>query len=86
MQVNILQAKNQLSKLIHSLDSGEEIIIAKRGKPVARLVPIKDSGTADPGNAGTILNWLKSHPLPRYAQRSAQEIDTTIQEERDSWD
>ncbi len=37
-QVNIHEAKTQLSKLI---SSGEEIIIARYGEPVARLVPIQ---------------------------------------------
>lgn len=37
--VNIHQAKTHLSKLIERIAQGEEIIIAKAGKPVARLVP-----------------------------------------------
>lgn len=40
--VNMLQAKTQLSKLVEAVESGaeEEIIIARNGKPAARLVPI----------------------------------------------
>ena len=37
-QVNIHKAKTQLSKLIAS---GEEVVIARYGEPVARLVPIR---------------------------------------------
>ena len=37
-RVNIHQAKTQLSKLI---SAGEEVIIARYGEPVARLVPIR---------------------------------------------
>ena len=37
--VNIHQAKTQLSKLIEKVLSKEEIIIARAGKPVAKLVP-----------------------------------------------
>jgi prevent-host-death family protein len=37
MQVNILEAKSQLSKLIKSAQAGEEVVIANRGEPVARL-------------------------------------------------
>ena len=37
-QVNIHQAKTQFSRLVELAASGEEIIIAKSGKPVARLV------------------------------------------------
>ena len=39
--VNIHEAKTQFSKLIEAVSRGEEIIIAKSGAPVARLVPIK---------------------------------------------
>ena len=40
MQItNIHQAKTQLSRLIERVLQGEEIIIGKAGKPVARLVP-----------------------------------------------
>jgi len=39
-QVNIHQAKTQLSRLVERAASGEEIIIAKAGKPVAKLTAI----------------------------------------------
>ena len=38
-QVNIHQAKTHLSRLLQRVLLGEEILIAKAGKPVARLVP-----------------------------------------------
>ena len=37
---NIHEAKSQLSKLIEHAMSGEEVIIAKAGQPMVRLVPI----------------------------------------------
>jgi prevent-host-death family protein len=40
MQVNIYQAKAQLSALLEKAMAGEEIIIAKAGKPIARLTPV----------------------------------------------
>ena len=39
-QVNIHQAKTHLSRLVERAAAGEEIIIAKSGKPVARLVAL----------------------------------------------
>jgi prevent-host-death family protein len=39
--VTIHAAKTQLSKLIARVEAGEEVIIARRDKPVARLVPVK---------------------------------------------
>jgi prevent-host-death family protein len=40
MQVNIHEAKTQLSKLIEAAQRGEEVIIARNGKPVVRMVPV----------------------------------------------
>ena len=34
------EAKTKLSKLVQRAEAGEEIIIARNGKPVARLVPV----------------------------------------------
>jgi len=37
--INIHEAKTQLSRLVEQAAAGEEIVIAKAGKPLARLVP-----------------------------------------------
>ena len=39
--INVHAAKTQFSKLLAKVSAGEEIIIAKAGKPVARLSPMK---------------------------------------------
>ena len=39
--VNIFEAKTQLSKLIEKVENGEEVIIARAGKPAARLTQWK---------------------------------------------
>jgi prevent-host-death family protein len=39
-QVNLYEAKTQLSRLVERAAAGEEIIIAKGGRPLARLVPL----------------------------------------------
>ena len=41
-QVNIHQAKTQLSRLLARVVAGEEIVIAKSGKPLAKLVPFRE--------------------------------------------
>jgi prevent-host-death family protein len=38
--INIHQAKTQLSALIAQVEAGEEVVIARANKPVARLVPV----------------------------------------------
>jgi prevent-host-death family protein len=40
--VNIHEAKTHLSRLLNRISAGEEIIISKAGKPVARLIPWRE--------------------------------------------
>jgi prevent-host-death family protein len=40
-EVNVHQAKTHLSKLLQRVAAGEEIVIARGGEPIAKLVPIK---------------------------------------------
>lgn len=41
-QVNMHEAKTHFSKLAEAVEAGEEIVIARAGKPVMRLVKIED--------------------------------------------
>ena len=41
-EVNVHEAKTQLSRLLRRVAAGEEIVIARSGKPVAKLVPVDD--------------------------------------------
>ena len=88
MQVDILEAKNRLSELIRSAQAGEEVVIAIRGEPAARLVPAH--GAPEPvgalGSGPAILGWIRNDPVPDYARRSAEEIGAAIREERGSWE
>ena len=44
LSVNMLQAKSTLSRLVESIENGseEEVIIARNGRPAAKLVPVED--------------------------------------------
>ena len=44
MLVNVHKAKSQLSKLIAAAEAGDDVIIARNGKPAVRLVPLKPAG------------------------------------------
>jgi prevent-host-death family protein len=44
--VNIHTAKTNLSSLLAEVEGGEEIVIARAGKPVAKLVPIRRNAKA----------------------------------------
>jgi prevent-host-death family protein len=49
IQANIHEAKTHFSKLLERVHNGEEVIIAKAGKPYARLVPVVEGGRRQAG-------------------------------------
>lgn len=49
MQVNMLEAKNALSRLVAAAERGEDVILARDGKPVARLVRYEAPKVKPPG-------------------------------------
>jgi len=67
MTLNLYDAKTQLSSLVDKAAAGEEIIIAKNGKPMARLVPFRERPLRKPGRfKGKI--WISKDfddPLPQ---------------------
>jgi prevent-host-death family protein len=40
-EVNVHEAKTHLSRLLLRVEGGEEIVIARSGRPIARLVPVR---------------------------------------------
>ena len=44
MQLNLTQARRQFSALLEAVERGEEFVIARNGKPIAKLVAIKKHG------------------------------------------
>ncbi|WP_156680237.1 type II toxin-antitoxin system Phd/YefM family antitoxin [Sphingomonas profundi] len=55
--VNVHEAKTNLSKLLERAHGGEEIIVAKAGKPYARLVPL-EAATQEPRKPGRFRHLL----------------------------
>ena len=71
--VNVHEAKTRLSKLLKRVQLGEEIVIAKAGKPVARLVPFAQAPSArKPGTAKALITIGADFdaPLPNEIQRA----------------
>lgn len=62
--VNVHEAKTQLSRLLERVRGGEEIVIAKAGKPYARLVPLEESQPRAPGIAAGRVDDSFFEPLP----------------------
>ena len=49
-QVNVHEAKTHLSRLLQDVENGEEVVIARNGEPVAKLVPhVEERKPREPG-------------------------------------
>ncbi|MDE2150042.1 MAG: type II toxin-antitoxin system Phd/YefM family antitoxin [Gammaproteobacteria bacterium] len=70
--INVHQAKTHLSRLLERAHAGEEIVLAKAGKPYARLVPLK------PAHQRT-LGFIKGKLDPAFFQPLPEE-------ELDAWE
>ena len=66
IQVNMHEAKTNFSKLVRRVLSGEEVIIAHSGKPVARLGPIErqKEGPRTPGSAKGLVEIRDDFDAP----------------------
>jgi prevent-host-death family protein len=62
--VNVHHAKTHLSKLLERVAAGEEVVIARAGHPVARLVPIDPKEPRKPGLAKGRVTDAFFEPLP----------------------
>jgi prevent-host-death family protein len=62
--VNVHQAKTQFSRLLKRAHEGEEIVLAKAGKPYARLVPLEKKRPRVPGIADGWVDEAFFEPLP----------------------
>jgi len=65
--VNVHDAKTHLSRLLERVEHGQEIVIARAGKPVARLVPIDQAVANRPIGRDKGRIWMSEdfdEPLP----------------------
>lgn len=67
--VNVHEAKTHLSRLLESVRRGEEVVIGKAGRPIARLVPIEQAqARRAPGSARGRFRLARNFdaPLPKH--------------------
>ncbi|MBL0282712.1 MAG: type II toxin-antitoxin system prevent-host-death family antitoxin [Zoogloea sp.] len=70
LTVNVHDAKTQFSRLLEQAHGGQEIILAKAGKPYARLMPLApEAGARKPGRLAGKIEEAFFEPLPE------QELD-----------
>jgi prevent-host-death family protein len=60
MIINIHADDTQLSELIAKAEAGEEVIISRGGKPVARLTAVIAAARLEPDPLGDLPAWLGS--------------------------
>lgn len=79
-QINLYEAKTQLSSLVERAAAGEEIVIAKNGKPMARLVALPAE------HPKRKIPWgdLGRHLTPEQRERLAKEAMEPLPD--DIWD
>ena len=80
--VNVHEAKTHLSKLILAVERGEEVIISRREKPVARLI------AETPVKRERKLGFLEGYMSPELVGRLTDSplLDKEIQEDFDAWE
>ena len=69
--VNIHEAKTHLSRLLDRVQQGEQIVIAKAGRPIAMLTPIAAPPPRQPGRDRVVIHDDFDDPLPDFAEYSA---------------
>jgi prevent-host-death family protein len=94
--VSITEAKNRLSALIDGLKAGSSVLIVDRGRPVARLEPIRNgskddddgrlarlirNGVVRPGR-GRLPRWLLTEEPPRL-KGGASALEALLEERRE---
>jgi prevent-host-death family protein len=64
--VNVHEAKTQFSRLLEQAHAGQEIILAKAGKPYARMVPLgqQEKSVRKPGRLAGHIDEAFFEPLP----------------------
>jgi prevent-host-death family protein len=80
MRVGVLEAKNRLSELLEAAQRGEEVIITKRGEPVATLNPIRKGLT--PQEADALMRRVRERRESLGFTTTTEEILADIREGR----
>lgn len=74
LQMNVAQARANLSRLLAAVDAGEEVIIARDGVPAARLVPVAKSGV----RLGLLEGAVDPRTIPDF-------LDPLSEDELEEW-
>jgi prevent-host-death family protein len=62
--VSVHEAKTHLSRLLQRVEAGEEVVIARGGEPVARLVPVAPKRAREPGRLKGVIKVADDFDAP----------------------
>ena len=78
MTVNIYEAKSKLSQLLAYAQSGEEVIIAKAGKPIAYLKPVEEMKRREPGRWSGEISFENDWDEPVFSASDLDEMEQNL--------
>jgi prevent-host-death family protein len=73
-RVNVHEAKTHLSRLLERVEAGEEVVIARAGHPIARLVPIGPKRAKKPGRLKSAIVIRRDFDAPLPEELWATEL------------
>lgn len=65
---SVRQLREQLGPLLHAVEAGDQVVVLRRGRPVARIVP-----------EGPVLRAAVRHPLRGSLRRISRDFDRPIE-------
>jgi len=68
----VADARSHLSALIAEVEAGQDVVITRRGKPVARLIPEPELGGFDWSD---LRDWVSAAPAPGLTVAEMREQD-----------
>lgn len=74
---NIHEAKTHLSRLVQEVAAGEPFVIAKAGKPMAQVIPIRAAKTKPIKRIGFMKGM---YTLPKNFEKIDQQLDKEVEE------
>lgn len=69
-EIGAFEAKTHLSALLEAVEAGEEVLITRRGKPVARLVPVRPARV----RLGSLKGLVAPPPNETFAPMDQDEL------------
>jgi prevent-host-death family protein len=91
MEVGLREANQRFSTIIKAVRRGEEVLLTERGRPLARLVPVRPAEQPDVAvkrleAMGLLRASAKASPMPAWVPRPIRgaSMAQTLREERES--